>query len=150
MGKRCIWALLVGLLGLAGPMGCQSKGPAKTTGAKVGPVKDPKAAIVGRWTVDPERVSLDALPESQRPIAKEMAQNVMNSMAFEFTPEEYRLTMTGRTYARPYTVESVKGQVVTIKASDAGEAEVLELEFTDTGLELRAPGEKPLPLRPRG
>jgi hypothetical protein len=146
MGRRFIWGVLL-LLGL---MGCQSKGPAKTTNAKVGPVDDPKAAIVGRWTVDPGRVVLDALPENQRPIAKEMAQNVMNSMAFEFTPEEYRLTMTGRTYARPYSVVSVKGQVVTIKADDKGEAEVLELEFTDKGLELRAPGEKPLPLRPRG
>lgn len=127
----------------------------KSTGGKadpntVGPVDDPKTAIVGRWTVDPTRVDLSALPEAQRPIAKEMAQNVMNSMAFEFTADRYTLTMTGRTYERPYSVVSVKGQVVTIKAEDEGEAEQLELEFTDKGLVLRAPGERPLPLKPRG
>lgn len=132
-------------------LGCSTgKAPAKAAEGTVGPVDDPRAAIVGRWTVDPARVQLDVLPPEQRPIAKEMAQNVMNSMAFEFTDKEYKLTMTGRTYARAYEVVSVEGQVVTIKATDEGDAEVLELEFGKTGLELRAPGERPLPLRPRG
>lgn len=130
---------------------CKGKPTGATPDAPAaGPVDDPRAAIVGRWTVDPTRVDLSALPEAQRPIAQEMAQNVMNSMAFEFTQDRYTLTMTGRTYERPYSVVSVAGQVVTIKAEDAGEAEQLELEFTDKGLVLRAPGERPLPLRPRG
>lgn len=129
---------------------CSKKTADGPTTAAVGPVDDPRAAIVGRWTIDPGRVVLQMLPADQRPIAKEMAANVMNSMAFEFTPDRYTLTMTGRTYERPYSVVSVKGQVVTIKAEDAGEAEQLELEFTQAGLVLRAPGEKPLPLKPRG
>lgn len=142
--------LVVTALLLLTAVACKGKSAGKADPNTVGPVDDPQKAIVGRWTVDPARVDLSVLPEDQRPIAKEMAQNVMNSMAFEFTADRYTLTMTGRTYERPYSVVSVKGQVVTIKAEDEGEAEQLELEFTNKGLVLRAPGERPLPLRPRG
>lgn len=132
----------------SGPKG--TAGPGYTGGA----VDNPRQALVGRWTVDADRLAsvgaLDHLPEADRPRAIEMARNIMNSMAFEFTEDRYGVTMTGRDYDRGYTVKSVEGQVVTIEAKDGEQAEVLVLEFTPTGLVLKAPGERPLPLKPRG
>lgn len=131
-----------------GPKG--NAGPGYTGGA----VENPRQALVGRWTVDADRLAevgaLEHMPEAQRPRAIEMARNIMNSMLFEFTEDHYAVTMTGRTYERTYTVKSTEGQVVTIEAKDGEAAETLTVEFTPKGLVLRAPGERPLPLKPRG
>ncbi|MEZ4465676.1 MAG: hypothetical protein R3F60_00525 [bacterium] len=143
------------LLALLGPLAACDSGPKSAGGAAYqgGAVEDPRKAIIGRWTVDPDRLaatgSLEALPEAQRPRAVEMARNIMNSMVFEFTEDRYEVTMTGRTYERAYTVKSVDGQKVTVEAKDAEQAETLVLTFSEAGLTLEAPGERPLPLKPR-
>ncbi|MCA9526666.1 MAG: hypothetical protein KC549_10270 [Myxococcales bacterium] len=145
----------VSFLVLLGPLAGCDRGPKSAGGASYagGAVEDPRKAIIGRWTVDPDRLeatgSLEKLPEGQRHRAVEMARNIMNSMVFEFTEEAYEVTMTGRTYHRAYTVKSVDGQTVTVEAKDGEEAETLVLKFGEQGLTLEAPGEQPLPLKPR-
>lgn len=146
--KRLTLLLLLLTACDGGPQG--TAGPGYAGGA----VDNPRQALVGRWTVDADRLAavgaLDHLPEADRPRAVEMARNIMNSMAFEFTEDRYSVTMTGRDYDRAYAVKSVDGQVVTIEAKDGEQAETLVLEFTPAGLILKAPGERPLPLKPRG
>ncbi len=144
--------------------GCRNRGAPPADGVETAakppparPVADPKAEMLGAWTVDverlPEQENFKAMPEQQRTLALEMARNLLASMTVRFEPHSYSITTAGKTVGGTWRVVTQRGGTLELELSEAPEGEgdpVIErmtLQVDSRGLLMIAAEDEALPLR---
>lgn len=142
--------------------GCRTRDPAPPTGTAsrpiaARPVADPRAEMIGQWTVDvdrlPEQANFARMPEKQRALALEMARNMLTSMTVRFEEHSYAITTGGKTVSGTWRVVSRRGSTLElelIEAGENGEAPTMEkmvLQVDSRGLIMTAADDEALPLR---
>lgn len=154
---------LLALACLALLVGCRNRGaPAEDEAAAskapvARPVADPKAEMLGAWTVDverlPEQANFKSMPPEQRALALEMAGNLLASMTVRFEPHSYAITTGGKTVGGTWRVVAQNGGTLELELSEEaaeGEAPTVEkmtLKVDSRGLIMIAAEDEALPLR---
>lgn len=148
-------ALLVGCRNRGAPP--PDEGGTAATPAPAKPVDDPKAEMIGAWTVDverlPEQANFKAMPEHQRTLALEMARNLLASMTVRFEPHSYSITTAGKTVSGTWRVVTQRGGTLELELSEspAGDGdpvvEQMTLKVDSRGLLMIAAEDEALPLR---
>lgn len=150
-------------LALVALAGCRNRGaPADDDGPSTPrpvarPVADPKAEMLGAWTVDverlPEQPEFARMPEQQRALALEMAGNLLASMTVRFDAHSYSITTGGKTIEGTWRVVAQRGGTLELELSEqAGEGEPpriekMRLQVDSRGLVMVAAEGEALPLR---
>lgn len=148
-------ALLVGCRNRGAP---PTDGPSGQSAPAARPVADPKAEMLGAWTVDvdrlPEQPNFKAMPEQQRTLALEMARNLLASMTVRFEPHSYAITTGGKTVGGTWRVVAQRGGTFELELSETppeeGQPPVVEkmtLRVDSRGLIMIAAEDEALPLR---
>lgn len=154
--------LALACLALLALTGCRDRTPpGEQTGAAAPPVArpvaDPKAEMLGAWTVDverlPEQENFARMPEQQRALALEMARNLLASMTVRFEPHSYAITTGGKTIEGTWRVVAQRGGTLELELSEQAEAgaeprvEAMTLKVDSRGLLMIAAEDEALPLR---
>ena len=157
---RSIAVLAVACLVLL--VGCRDRGaqdPQATAAEPVAaePVADPRAEMLGAWTVDverlPEQANFKAMPEQQRTLALEMARNLLASMTVRFEDGKYAITTAGKTVDGTWRIVGEQGGTLELELTETaaeGAAPVVEkmtLKVDSRGLLMIAAEDEALPLR---
>lgn len=118
------------------------------------PSTDPRADMLGRWTIDPERLAeqptLAGKTPEQKQLALEMSRNLLASMTVRFEGDRYAITIGGKTVEGAYTIVGQQGADLTVElVEDDGEApERVTLRVDSRGVVMTSGGDV-LPLRRR-
>lgn len=142
--------------------GCRDRDPGPSSGGAVAPpparpVADPRAEMIGEWTVDVERLpeleNFTRMPPQQRSLALEMARNTLSSMTVRFDAHSYAITTGGKTIGGTWRVLARRGGTLELEISEAAEeggepvVEKLRLDVDSRGLLMIAADDEALPLR---
>ena len=109
------------------------------------------AAIIGKWTVDPDRLAKQPqfaeMPAEQRKLSLDMARNVVRSMSFEFTKDHFNLTMAGKPIEGSYTVKTETPTHLVLELTETdGRTNTLEVDILPEGLTVHPAENESLPL----
>lgn len=141
---------------------CRERAPKPTTGESspppARPVADPRAEMLGDWTVDvarlPEQANFREMPAQQRALALEMAENLLASMTVRFTEHGYAITTGGKTVEGTWRIVSQRAGTLTLElyetppeGGEAIPAEQMVVQVDTRGLLMKAAEDEALPLR---
>ena len=143
--------MILFLLSALGTLGGCAKGGDTETQVKAEPAIKGRKAIIGKWTVDPDRLAKQPqfvdMPAEQRKLSLDMARNVVRSMSFEFTEDHFNLTLAGKPIEGGYTVKEETPTHLVLELTETdGSVNSLAVDILPEGLVVHPAENESLPL----